>query len=542
MKNFKRMMSLILALIMVVALVACGGDKPATSSTPAKDDTSKGALLDNTIKTGRKDLNIALTSPIVTADPHGNSKAATMLMFNWVYNGLVFADGNGEITPDLASSWETKNDGMDWVFQIRKDIKFHDGSAMTMEDVVYSFQRAKDLAYFKNYLVSVKSFEQTGDWEFTIHLKEPNNAFLFDIYNIKVTSKAICEKKGDEFGKGADLAGTGPYIIKEYNPNALIVLEKNPNYHGECGNIEKVNAHIITNNSTRVTALQTGELDFIEVPSSSWEQIVETKKYNTQLIETTTIVQFIVTNYDQSFPQYDKRVRQAMRYAIDRDAIVEVATAGKGTKAYILYNDKYIVGANDDAFQGTYEYNPEKAKELLKAAGYENGCDIGIFLVAAVGDNEQVAQMLVNMWSEVGITAKIEMQDSTTASALSKGTIIYAEDGKTPTGATAYQGVYMNPSQMVHYQGNGKRAIHSDNFKTTVAKYWSDELDSYLERAQAASTDKERDEWYQKVCEFLNEESVNNPIYYTGAGYAWAQGLNVVLSPYYILPQLMSWS
>ena len=180
--------------------------------------------------------------------------------------------------------------------------------------------------------------------------------------------------------------------------------------------------------------------------------------------------------------------------------------------------------------------------DLLKEAGYENGVDIGTFLVAAVGDNEQVAQMLVNMWSEVGITAKIEMQDSTTASALSKGTIIYAEDGKTPTGATAYQGVYMNPSQMVHYQGNGKRAIHSDNFKTTVAKYWSDELDSYLEKAQAASTDKERDEWYQEVCKFLNEESVNNPIYYTGAGYAWAQGLNVVLSPYYILPQLMSWS
>ena len=193
MKNFKRIMSLVLALIMVVALVACGGDK-GTTSTPAEEDTSKGSLLDNTIKTGRKDLNIALTSPIVTADPHGNSKAATMLLFNWVYNGLVFADGNGEISPDLATSWETKNDGMDWVFQIRKDIKFHDGSAMTMEDVVYSFQRAKDLAYMKNYLVSVKSFEQTGDWEFTIHLKEQNNAFLYDIYNIKVTSKAICEK------------------------------------------------------------------------------------------------------------------------------------------------------------------------------------------------------------------------------------------------------------------------------------------------------------------------------------------------------------
>ena len=541
MKNFKKVMSLILALLMIVALVACGGDK-GTTSAPAEEDASKGSLLDNTIKTGRTDLNIALSAPIVTADPHANSKAATMQLFNWVYNGLIFADGQGEITPDLASSWETKNDGMDWVFQIRKDIKFHDGSAMTMEDVMYSFNRAKELAYFKNYLVSVKSFEQTGDWELTIHLKEQNNAFLFDIYNIKITSKAICEKKGDEFGKGADMAGTGPYMIKEYNPNALIVLEKNPNYHGECGNIQKVNAHIITNNSTRVTALQTGELDFIEVPSSSWEQIVETKKYNTQLIETTTIVQFIVTNYDQSYPQYDKRVRQAMRYAIDRDAIVEVATGGKGTKAYILYNDKYLVGANDDAFRGTYEYDPAKAKALLKEAGYENGCDIGTFLVAAVGDNEQVAQMLVNMWGEVGIKAKIEMQDSTTASALSKGTIVYAEDGKTPIGATAYQGVYMNPSQMVHYQGNGKRAIHSDNFKTTVAKYWSDELDEYLEKAQAASTDKERDEWYQKVCEFLNEESVNNPIYYTGAGYAWAQGLNVVLSPYYLLPQQMSWS
>ena len=544
----KRIVSLLLALIMVFALVACGGKTETKTDDTGKKDTSSDVTtnvdaakveLDNTVKTGKTHLNIALSSAPATADPHGNSQDNSQQLYNWLYDGLVFGDGEANIVPRIATDWTMSEDGKTYTFNLRNDVKFHDGSDMTVEDVLFSIEHAMSMSYLKNYTSSIESAEQTGDWQIAIHLKESDNSFLYNLYVVKIISKAIVEKEGDTFGSQVTLAGTGPYMLESYDPNTLIKLKKNPYYFGECGNIETVNVNIITNNSTRVTALQTGELDFIQVPSSDWTTIVESGKFNTELQESSTLSTIIITMYDKNYPQYDIRVREAMKYAIDRKALIAAGAAGMGSPAYVNCNPKYVIGSDDSAFLGTYEYDVEKAKSLLKDAGYENGCDVGIFLVPKKNDNVTVAEIIQQMWEQVGIHCTIEQQDSTTAGTMSKGT-----DNGDGTWS-AYQGVYITNSNYVHHMATMRRAITSNNIKTAVAKYIGhyDEIDTYFEKAQAATSDAERDEYYEKCNEFLVNMCVNCPLYYLNRGYAWAQGLNVDLSnPYYLFIQDWSWS
>ena len=509
MKNFKRMMSLTLALIMVVALVACGGD--GGGKKEVKDT-----------------VNLSMTTAIDTTDPMSNTKDQNMQTFQWVYESLIFADGDANITPALAESWEIKNDGKDYVFKIRQGVKFHSGNTMTMEDVVYSYERNLAMSFMKNYTGAIESVEQTGDWELTIHLKSANNGFLYNLFNLKVVEKAIVEKEGENFGNTATLAGTGPYFYKSYEPNTLVVFEKFADYWNKekVGNIKTVNAHVITDATTRVTALQTGDLDFIPVPSASWEQIKNSGDFQTLQAEGTNVCTIIVTWYNEG-PLHDKRVRQALRYAIDTDNVIKVAASGLGTKAEVICNPTYVAGSTlDDELKASFPYDKEKAKALLKEAGYANGVDVGLFLIPNKNDNEKVAQVLKSMWEEVGITCTLEMAESSSASTRSK---------------TGEQGIYITVSNYVHHMSNQKRAIHSSTLKTQVAKYNSPELDEYLDKAETALTDAERDEWYMKANKFMDDFAVNIPLYYQDKAYAWDKNLDAPISTYYLYVQDWNW-
>ena len=510
MKNFKRMMSLTLALIMVVALVACGGDGNKSGGTTEVKDT----------------VNFALSTAAESTDPMANTKEMTMQTFQWVYESLVYADSNAEIHPALATSWEVKNDGKDYVFQIRQGVKFHSGNAMTMDDVVFSYQRNCEMSFMKNYNGAIESVEQTGDWELTIHLKSANNGFLYNLFNLKVVEKAIVEKEGENFGNAATKAGTGPYYYESYDPDTLVVFKKFKDYWGECGNIETINCHVITNATTRVNGLRNGELDFIPVPSANWEQIKSAGTYETWSGESPAVCTIITTWYKEDRPLHDKRIRQALRYAINTEAVINVAAGGMGTVAEVICNPTFIAGSTlDDELKASFPYDPAKAKALLKEAGY-NGEEL-LFLIPNKNDNEAVATVLQQMWAEVGINVKLELAESATASAQSK---------------EGYQDIYITVSNYVHHMSNQKRAIHSSTIKTQVAKYNSPELDEYLDKGEAALTDKERDEWYMKANKFMDDFAVNIPLYYQHKAFAWDPKLDATIGTYYLYIQEWNWT
>jgi len=526
----KKFMSLALALIMVLGLVACGGGGSTTSGTTSGTTSSATSGTTSEPHEVRDTLNIGFNEPILSTNPAGNTKTTTQMNYNWVYESLIFADDQAVVTPALAESWEIKNDGKDYVFKIRQGVKFHSGNTMTADDVLYSYETNLKSSTMKNYTSAIAGVEKTGDWEITFHLKEANNGFLYNLFNLKVFEKAVAEKEGDNFGNTAARAGTGPYMYVSYEPNTLVQYEQFADYWNKdvLGNIKHVNAHIITNSTTLATALQTGDVDFINTPTAAWDTIVKSGKFKTLQQEGTRTTTLILNFYRENSPLNDIRVRQAMKYAMDREALVKVAANGLAKVAWVQCNPTYIAGSNLDGFEGTFAYNPEKAKELLKEAGYPNGLTLEHpFMYGSSSDNESVAQILQSMWEAVGIKIQLEAAESATASAKSK---------------EGYQDAYLTNSNYIHHMSNLKRAIHSSTIKTQVAKYGSAELDSYMDNAEYALTDKERDEWYKKANQFLVDMAVNIPLYYMDQLYAWDPALDAKPGCYYHYIWTWNWT
>ena len=569
MKNVKRVLAMVLALVLCFCLLSGCGDKPA-ETTPAA--TQQGG---NTNPTDaptpahevRSDLNIALTDAPVTNDPHGNSKDMTQQLSHWINDGLILVEGDGTIKPGKMSA-----DGLTYTFTIRDGVKFHNGDPVTPEDVVWSIERCTDMAYYKNYTASFTDVKKTGDKEVTITLKSPDNALLYNLYRIKILSQkrvyeiegitavpkledfadktdadgktitakdqwkeAYYVKKPKTFGNVAEDAGCGPFVIKSYDKDRLIELEKFADYYdiANTGNIETVKINIITENSTRYNALLTGNLDLVQVPSANWEEIVANGKFNTLAMESATICTMIVNHFREGSPLGDKRVRQAIRYALNREAIIKSAAKGMGAVAYTLYNPKYIIGSSN-VNEGTYEYNVQKAKELLAEAGYPNGFTLEQkFLVPKTGDSVAVAQVIQSMLKAVGIIVEIDQKDSSTASTESKN---------------GTQDLYLTNSNYVFHMSDGSRAMHSRTIKTQVAKYaWlpnneGETLDRLYDSAQAATNDAERDKLYEELNVWLNDQSINIPIYYHVKGFAWDKNLDADLTnPYYLYIQYWNW-
>jgi len=547
----KKLLAAALALVMVLGLAAC--NKPEEQHEV------------------RTDLNIALTAAIVTNDPHGNSKDATQQLSHWVYDGLIRVDGTGKIEPAIAT-YTVSDDGLVYKFTIRDGVKFHNGEDVTPEDIVWSIDRCTKMTYYKNYTASFTDVKKTGDKEVTITLAGPDNACLYNLYRIKIlnqsrvyeiegitaepklsdfqdktdadgktiTAQAQWEtayyvKEAKTFGQAASDAGCGVFMIKSYNKDSLVELEKFENYYDikTTGNIKTVKVNIITENTTRYNGLMTGALDLIQVPSSSWKEVQSSGKFNTLEQESTTICTVIVNHYREGSPFGDVRVRQALRYAIDRDKVVKAAASGLGVVAYTLYNPKYLIGSSD-VNKGTFEYDLNKAKALLTEAGYPNGftCEQD-FLVPKTGDSVKVAEQLIEMWKQAGVIIKINQQDSTTASADSKKGV---------------QDLYLTNSNYVFHMSDGSRAMHSRTLSSQVAKYGlmpndkGKELDNLYDSAQAATTDAERDRLYEELNKWINEQSINIPIYYQVKGFAWDKNLDADLSnPYYLYIQYWSW-
>ena len=567
MKNVKRVLALVLALVLCVGALSACGDKPNETKAPDQSQEQTKAP-DHEV---RSDLNIALTAAIVTNDPHGNSKDATQQLAHWVYDSLIVVKGDATVQEGLAS-WKISDDGLQYVFTLKDGVKFHNGEDITAEDVVWSIERCTSMAYYKNYTANFTDVKKTGDKEITITLKNPDNALLYNLYRVKIVNKskvyeiegltadpkiedfadktdadgktitaeaqwkeAYYVAKPAKFGQSPEDAGSGAFVIKSYDKDRLVELEAFADYWDKTvGNIKTVKVNIVTESSTRFTMLQTHELDFVNVPTSNWAEIKDSKDFNTKEQEVSKTMSIILNHFREGTPLHDKRVRQAIVYAIDRDALINVAASGMGVKAYAMGNPKYIIGSSD-VNKGTYEYSVEKAKELLKEAGYPDGFTLEKpFLVPKTGDQVAVATQIQQMLKQVGINIEIDQQDSTTASNLSK-------DG-------TYQDLYITTSTMVYHFSDLSRGAHSRTLKTQVAKYAllpNDEgkiLDDLYDNAQAATDPAERDRLYEELNKFYNDQCINVPLFYLVNGYAWDRNREADLSdPYYLYIQYWNW-
>jgi peptide/nickel transport system substrate-binding protein len=340
-----------------------------------------------------------------------------------IYDGLVHYKNNKlEVEPALATSWDVSENGTLWTFNLRKGVKFHDGTDFNADAVVFSYTRLIDenhpyyglgsWSYFDYLLGEVIEDVRAKD-EYTVEIKLKNKFAPFltymGYYSEYIVSPTAVKKYGEEFFKHP--VGTGPFVFEEWKKDEYIVLSKNEDYWGEKPGIDKLIWKVIPDNTTRLMELETGQVHAIK--SISPDQLEKVKNNpDVELKQIAGANSFFATLNTTKEPFDDVRVRQAVQYAVDMDKLVEGVYEGIGVRAVSVLPP--TVFAFDESLD-PYPYDPQKAKALLREAGYPNGFDMEIhtFVEARpyIARPVDAAEIIKSDLEKVGINATVQANE-----------------------------------------------------------------------------------------------------------------------------------
>ncbi len=380
----KRIMLLVtLVLVMSITLTACGGGSNV-------DLENKDTLV------------IANGADAPTLDPHKENDNVSAQVTGQIFNRLIHVNEDMEFEPEIATEWENVDD-LNWIFKIRQGVKFHNGEELTVNDVKYSLDRHRNSMEVAHILEAVENVEVIDDETIKITTKKPFAALPSHLGHntVMMLHEETTEKLGDKFGQ--EPVGTGPYQFKNWNIGDSIELAKFDDYFGEVSTVENMVFKNIPEGTNRTIGLETGEVDIvIEIDPTDKERVEENPD-----LEYISIpgfgVDYIGFNTKKE-PFNDVRVRQAINYAINVDEIVDVVMEGTASVAKGPLAEN-VVGANNE-LKG-YEYNPEKAKELLAEAGYPEGFKTSL----TTNDNGlrvSIAEMVQDQLKQVGIDVDVD--------------------------------------------------------------------------------------------------------------------------------------
>lgn len=330
-------------------------------------------------------LTYALTGDIVSLDPVYAYDYNTNPVTDQITESLLAYDKDNKIINNLTTSWKRVTDTK-YVYEIRNDVKFSDGTPMTMDDVVFSINRYMDkkvASYLAWMYDNVASVKQTGTWELTVTLSKPDALwqYVFATSAGDIISKKYYEAHSSNFGKPAGgVLGTGPYVYKSWTTGSQIVLEKNKNYWNKNSDAEatKIVYKIISDNNALVSALTSGQVDMVvNPPADMLDQITASKNVTVKTIDSFD-VDFIAFNCKKG-PFKDVNVRRAISYAIDRNSIDTDVVKKSGAAGTSLLQGVALFAPEQDSWNAylkkakTYDYNMDLAKQYLAKSAYPNG-------------------------------------------------------------------------------------------------------------------------------------------------------------------------
>lgn len=401
----KRLFLILFILVVFLLLGACS-DNDDTSANETSNE-SNGSEEDRT-------LTIGIGADMVTFDIHDHINTLTEAIHVNMFNYLVKRDNEtGEIVPDLAESFENIDD-YTWEFKLKEGVAFHNGDELTSADVKYSLERVaygEDLRDYTNYN-QIKEVEIIDDYTFRIITHEPEPVLLNRISRIAsgiLPSKYIEENGFDYFLENP--IGTGPFKFVEWVRDDRIVFQIYEDYfEGKNEEWDKLVFRVIPENSTRVSELLTGGVDIaLNIPPADWDRVANHEDtYLAQETSNRTIMIFLRST--EGYPTSDKRVREALDLAIDNQAIIDSLLGGAGVPTITRVGPGNFGHAPH--LYNTYNYDLERAKELLAEAGYEDGFEMtfhsprGRYLQDA-----EIAEMVAGMWAQIGVTANIEFME-----------------------------------------------------------------------------------------------------------------------------------
>lgn len=441
----------------------------------------------------RLSANPTTLDPALIVDVAGGSIAAKL------FNGLVRIDEQLNIAPDIAENWTISKDGLTYRFRIRQGIKYHNNQDVKANDFKYSFKRilnpktrspntwvfekiagADD--YMKGSTGDVRGIKVIDDHTLEIKLERPFSPFLYllTMPSAYVVPEAEVDRLGADFSSRP--VGTGPFMLKEWLPNRELRLERRDDYSGKKAEVRGIIYRVIAEDLTAVTEFELGNIDVLAIPASELSSFRKDRKWE-GLISSINGINTYYLGMNCSRPPFDNpHVRKAVSYAIDREKLLNTFYEKRGRLAS---------GPVPDLLRkweapSLYEYNPEKAKEMIKKQGLA-GTTVNLYITA---DQEVVdmAEFIQSYMRKTGLNVKIkQLEWSAYKDAVNKG--------EPDMFWLSWWADYPDPENFLY------PLFHSSNIGPAGnrARYSNPEFDALVEQCHSAVSEKEKNSCYEKA-------------------------------------------
>ncbi|MBW1711861.1 MAG: ABC transporter substrate-binding protein [Deltaproteobacteria bacterium] len=449
---------------------------------------------------GKDTLVIGVSSDIHTLDP-----AVTMANWDWrqswpCYNRLVrYKQGSTEVEPSAAESWTVSDDGKTWTFKIRKGIKFNDGGVLDAKAVKFSFDRLFKLAKGPSEIVpNFESCRVVDDYTFEIKLASPFGPFIQTL-----ACHAAClvnpnvmkhEKDGDmaQAWLSAHCDGSGPYTLTEWRRGQRAVLEAKPDYWSGAPKLKKVIIRFMSESADRRMALERGDIDIAETVEFDQLPALEKNKDILVLKNPSMLVDYVYLN-NQKEGLNNPLVRKALNYAVDYQGIIDNVLGGNGIQMRGPV-PKGLWGHKEDAFQ--FKRDVEKAKALLKEAGFEKGLTLTMIYSESRPTWAQIAAILQSNFRDIGVDLKLEMMaNATLRDKVNRGDYELCTGAWTPD--------YADPSMFMNFWFDSKRWGLPGN----RSFYKNPKVDELIYKAISIVDQAERTKLYNQAQDIIMDEA-----------------------------------
>lgn len=490
-----------LALVSVwtmISLVACSAS-PAnqTAQTPQQPAPQPGveqtAEQDNTPQPGGV-LRFARNHDITSFDPIiPATNLAIWTMLN-MYDQLVRLSPNGDgIEPGVATDWTISEDGKTYVFNLRDDVKFHNGMPLTPEDVKYSLDRARGGDSNWDWIYpAIKSIDVTGEHQVTINLEAPYLPLLstLALSSSSIVPKQVVEEKGKEFFANNPV-GSGPFQLESWQRGQKIVLKKNPDYWQKGKPyLDGVEFVQVPEDTAKIFMLQAKELEISSnVPFSSLQQLEADPSLNVLVAPFARLDMIPINSTVEPFN--DLKIRQAMNYAINKQEIIDAVLMGHGEVATsylpkVMYYNEQLEG---------YPYNLEKAKQLMAESSRPDGFKATLTINSGSDINSQMAVIVKEQLKAIGIDLEIQQ--------LEPGVVDEMHSSmKYEMITTYYSSDIIDPDEITMFG-----AAPSGGTSAYYTGYKNEALDKLALQAQQEQDETKRKEMYYELQRIFSEDA-----------------------------------
>ncbi len=491
---------------------------------------------------GAVTLKIGNQGDALSMDPHSLNESLQLTVLENVYEPLVSRDRNYKLTPALATNWKQTAPTV-WHFDLRKGVQFHDGTPFTADDVIFSYERAKsDGSDMKTYVGQIKEIRKINDHSIDVITNTPFPILPEVFYRWFIMSKKWCEtnqatrpvdrRKGIENAASFRANGTGPYRVRERQPNVRTTFVRNGNYWGKVdGNVDEVIFNVIGNDATRVAALISGEIDVMEpVPVQDVDRIKATPNLKVLQGPELRVIflgmdqkrdELLFSNVKGKNPFKDKRVRQAFYQAIDIEGIKRSVMRGASTPIAEMFPAQVKGFAPD--LNKRLPFDPEASKKLLAEAGYPSGFEVKMNCPNDRYVNDgAICQAVAANLARVGVKINLEVETKGTyfPKILRRDTSFYML-GWTSSTVDAHNVLY----SIMSSPGEGGRG------QFNLGAYSNPKVDELTEKIGSETDDKKRNEMIHEAIKIHQDDVGHIPLHQQALNWGAKKNIELVQLP-----------